>query len=171
MEAGMSLLDSSFEILSGNGHNKGLRLNVTLFRRDDMKSVQILEEAACSDIDSSPSGDSRTIFFYGKNLAFSSLETGKMARSMIYGLGMSGAGFDRLSFQASISMSAKLPASGSEKGTNVACDAFLQPSRQDLIALSRISGFEFELLSINIEPHSAKDNQIRKKVHYIQKSE
>lgn len=49
----MSLLDSSFEILSGNGHNKGLRLNVTLFRRDDMKSVQILEEAACSDIDSS----------------------------------------------------------------------------------------------------------------------
>jgi hypothetical protein len=31
---------------------------------------------------------------YGKNLAFSSLETGKMARSMIYGLGMSGAGFD-----------------------------------------------------------------------------
>jgi hypothetical protein len=68
-------------------------------------------------------------------------------------------------------MSAKLPASGSEKGTNVACDAFYQPSRQDLIALSRISGFEFELLSINIEPHSAKDDQIRKKVHYIQKSE
>jgi hypothetical protein len=46
MEAGMSLPDSSFEILLGHGHNKGLRLNVTLFHRDDMKSVQILEEAA-----------------------------------------------------------------------------------------------------------------------------
>lgn len=70
MEAGMSLPDSSSEILSGNGHNKGLRLNVTLFRRDDMKSVQILEEAACSDIDSSPSGDSRTIFFTARILPF-----------------------------------------------------------------------------------------------------
>lgn len=115
MEAGMSLVDSSFEILSGNGHNKCRRLNVTLFCRDDMKSVQIFEEATCSDIDSSPSGDSHTIFFYGKNLAFSSSETGKMPRSMIYGLGMSGAGFDRLSFQASISISAKLPVSGSEE--------------------------------------------------------
>lgn len=130
------------------------RVSVTLFRRDNKKSVRVLDEVNVMGWDSEYAGNfAQYLYCYGEYLAFAPSDAGNTARSMMYGSGLTD-----LEATATITFSPNLPVAGSDEEpewlTNCRRDigeGFMYfPNHEEQVALSRISDFEFELRSIEL---------------------
>lgn len=134
-------------------YDRVFRVNVTLFRRDNMKSVRVLYDATLDEWDSDSMDDECLYNEDHQNISFATSDAGKTARSMMYG-----AGFTNVAATASITLSPKIPASGSDEEPEwlVNCRHSRQqvqpyiPRGADRAALKNISGFDFVLKSLGV---------------------
>ncbi len=131
-----------FGYIRGDGiqnPDKAFRVDVTLFRRDKMRSVNICGESVgcCWD----PDGDEEKLSFAGHSPFFARNNAGNTARSMVHDRG-----FESDCFFPEITLVAKLPAPRSKEEPRwlsncrqaVLCGEDYHPDREDCGALKKI---------------------------------
>jgi len=131
--------------------DKVLRVTATLFRRDNMKSVRVFDEAVLADRD--PDGEFENCLSFGNSQPLSSTNAGKTTRSMLF----DGA-FSQLCADLFLTLVPVYPPPASEEEPRwlANCRQALRqgrsyrPDATDWTALSSVSHFEFEIKQIRV---------------------
>jgi hypothetical protein len=138
-------------------HNESaLRVNVTLFRRDTMQSIRILENYTYIDGDGSDTDTEVSYSMYGKDVQvkLGVDNAGNVSRAMLYETG-----FSHVTTYAKVCLSSKLPLPGSDEEPRWLANVRHRHALagDDIEALASIPHFEFQVAGFYISLLKSKD--------------